>query len=108
MASNPQNWQEAFRRLKNSVSEIIRDQKVVLFFDELPWLAQPKSRFLSALDYFWNRHFSRMPNLLLIVSGSSASWMIHQVLNNKGGLYGRLSAHLRLRPFSLSESRTIS
>jgi hypothetical protein len=29
--------------------------------------------------------------------------MIHQVLNDKGGLYGRLSAHLRLRPFNLSE-----
>ena len=44
-----------------------------------------------------------MANVLLIVSGSSASWMIHQVLNDKGGLYGRLSAHLRLRPFTLTE-----
>src|SRR5476651_86287 len=85
----PKNWQEAFYRLKDAISEIQSTQKIVLFFDELPWLASPKSKFLSALDYFWNRHLSRMPNVLLIVSGSSASWMIHQVLNNKGGLYGR-------------------
>lgn len=97
----PKNWQEAFLRLKDAVSEIKSTQKIVLFFDELPWLAQSRSKFLSALDYYWNRHFSRMSNILLIVSGSSASWMINQVLNDKGGLYGRLSAHLRLRPFSL-------
>ncbi len=99
----PKNWQEAFFRLKEVIEEIQDHQKIILFFDELPWLASRKSKFLSALDYFWNRHFSRMPQVLLIVSGSSASWMIHQVLNNKGGLYGRLSAHLRLRPFTLSE-----
>ncbi len=99
----PKNWEEAFRRLRDEVAEIQNNQKIVLFFDELPWLASPKSKFLSALDYYWNRHFSRMPQVLLIVSGSSASWMIHEILNHKGGLYGRLSAHLRLNPFSLSE-----
>ncbi|HEX4839938.1 MAG TPA: ATP-binding protein [Rhabdochlamydiaceae bacterium] len=99
----PKNWEKAFLRLKDTIAEIKNDQKIVLFFDELPWLASPKSRFLSALDYYWNRHFSRMPQVLLIVSGSSASWMINEILNHKGGLYGRLSAHLRLKPFSLSE-----
>ncbi len=101
----PKNWEEAFLRLKDALDEIQNNQKITIFFDELPWLASPKSRFLSALEYFWNRHFSRMPQVLLIVSGSSASWMIHQILNHKGGLYGRLSAHLRLRPFSLSEAK---
>lgn len=100
----PKNWEEAFYRLKEGLDSLKGAQKIVLFFDELPWLAKPRSKFLSALDYFWNRHFSRMPQILLIVSGSSASWMINEILNNKGGLYGRLSAHLRLRPFTLSET----
>ncbi len=99
----PKNWEEAFVQLKKELDQLKVKQKIVLFFDELPWLASPNSKFLSALDYFWNRHLSRMDNILLIVSGSSASWMIHQVLNDKGGLYGRLSAHLRLRPFNLHE-----
>lgn len=99
----PKSWSEAFYRLKDEVCRIQPPQKVILFFDELPWLASAKSGFLSALEYFWNRHGSRMPNLLLIVCGSAASWMIKKVIHNKGGLYGRLSAEMRLHPFSLSE-----
>ena len=100
----PKNWSEAFFRLKEAVKKIQPEQKVVLFFDELPWLSSPKSGFLSALDYSWNQHLSWIPNVLLIVCGSAAAWMVNQVLNNKGGLYGRLSAHLRLVPFTLSET----
>lgn len=99
----PKTWREAFSRLKASVEAIGSKQKIVLFFDELPWLASPKSGFLSALDYAWNRHFSTMSNILLIVSGSAASWMINHVVDNTGGLYGRLSANLRLLPFNLKE-----
>jgi len=102
--SQPKTWGEAFQRLKESVEKINGKQKVILFFDELPWLASPRSGFLAALDYAWNRHFSEMSNVFLIVSGSAASWMISHVVNNTGGLYGRLSAHLRLLPFTLSET----
>jgi uncharacterized protein len=79
-------------------------ERIVLFFDELPWLASPRSEFLSALNYFWNRHASRMSNVLLIVCGSAASWMIKKVINNRGGLHGRLSAQMRLLPFTLAET----
>ncbi len=98
----PKTWGEAFGLLRDAIKDIPPSQKVVLFFDELPWLASPRSRFLQALDYNWNRHFSRMPNVLLIVCGSSAFWMVSQIVNNKGGLYGRLSAHLRIVPFTLA------
>lgn len=72
--------------------------------DELPWLASPKSGFLQALDYAWNHDLSRFPNVLLIVCGSAASWIIKKVIKDKGGLHGRLSAKIRLQPFSLSET----
>lgn len=101
----PKNWSEAFHRLYSAVQKIRPEQKVILFLDELPWLATPKSDFLKSLDYYWNQHFSWMPNIRLIVCGSAASWMIHEILNAKGGLYGRLSAHLRLLPFTLSETQ---
>jgi predicted AAA+ superfamily ATPase len=99
----PKDWSEAFHRLKEEISLIRPSQKIVLFFDELPWLSSPKSGFLRALEYFWNRHASRMPNVIVIICGSAASWMIKKVINNKGGLYGRLSAEIRLQPFSLGE-----
>ena len=99
----PKNWSEALHNLLESLKKIDVEQKIILFFDELPWLATQKSGFLSALDYFWNRHFSRMPNVLLIICGSAASWMIKKVVNDKGGLHGRLSAEMRLSPFSIGE-----
>lgn len=103
MGTKPKDWAEALNLLQLALEKIPQTQKVVLFFDELPWLAAPRSGFLRALDYFWNRHISRMNNVKLIVCGSAAAWMIHHVINDKGGLYGRLSAQMRLEPFTLAE-----
>ena len=99
----PKDWSEAFYRLQITLKEYSCASKIIIFFDEMPRLAHKGSRFLTAMDYFWNRHASRMSNVLLIVCGSAASWMIHNIINNKGGLYGRLSAHIRLKPFKLAE-----
>ncbi len=100
----PKNWSDAFTLLKNAIAEMDPSIKFIFFIDELPWLASPKSGFLAALDYCWNRHLSRMPNVLVIICGSAAHWMIKKVINDKGGLHGRLSAQMRLQPFTLGEA----
>jgi AAA+ ATPase superfamily predicted ATPase len=97
----PQAWSDAFYQLKEAIDTIDSKQKIIIFLDELPWLASPKSGFLPALEYIWNRHFSRFNNLILIVCGSAASWMLNKIVNNKEGLYGRLSASLPLYPYKL-------
>jgi hypothetical protein len=38
-----------------------------VFLDELPWLASPRSDFLSALDHFWNTFASRQRNLVVVI-----------------------------------------
>ncbi len=101
--SVPSNWTDLFNHLKNAILKIDPAVKFIFFIDELPWLATPKSRFLSALDYFWNRHLSNCSNAILIICGSAAHWMIKKVVNDKGGLYGRLSAQIKLESFTLSE-----
>lgn len=97
-------WADAFDLIKNVVEKLDPSKKFILFLDELPWLASPKSGFLSALDYAWNHNLSRFPNFLLIVCGSAASWIIRKIIKDKGGLHGRLSAKIRLQPFTLSET----
>ncbi len=77
---------------------------LILFFDELPWLATPRSGFLEDLDHFWNRYMSEDNRVILIVCGSAASWMIRKIVHNKGGLHGRLTATIRLLPFDLKET----
>lgn len=104
----PKDWFEAFLRLKDLIENgnLKRDpicNKLIIFIDELPWLDTPKSNFKSALDYFWNKYGSAKEDLLLIVCGSSTSWIISNFLSSTGGFYNRITAQIHLMPFSLKE-----
>lgn len=101
--TEPESWSDALYRLYETINALDSKHKIILFFDELPWLATPRSGFMAALEYIWNRHLSRNPNVKLIICGSAAAWMIKHVIHNKGGLYGRLSRIMPLAPFTLSE-----
>ena len=101
----PQNWQEAFELVTREIKKIPKSKKIILFFDELPWLATKKSGLLQALDYCWNTQWSRIPNFKLVVCGSAASWMLNYLINAKGGLYNRITKSLLLAPFTLEETK---
>ena len=47
---------------------------------------------------------SRQKNLVVVICGSAASWMIQKVINNGGGLHNRVTKRIRLLPFTLSET----
>lgn len=102
----PNSWQEAFNQLRRKAEELAPEKKIILFLDELPWLASPRSNFLASLEHVWNRYLSRLNNIILIVCGSAASWMLKKIIYNKGGLYGRLTAEIHLKPFTLRETET--
>ncbi|MCP4602940.1 MAG: AAA family ATPase [Proteobacteria bacterium] len=99
------SWRHALQTLALKIDKQLEKEKVVLFFDELPWLVGRRSGFFAALDHFWNSFGSRKKNLLLIVCGSAASWMINRLINNKGGLYNRITAQICLMPFTLAQTR---
>lgn len=99
----PKDWFEAFNLLKEYLQTLPQDKKQVIFFDELPWLATHKSRFLKAFGYFWNT-WAWEQNLVVVICGSAASWMIRRVVNNTGGLYNRITKRIFLQPFTLSET----
>jgi predicted AAA+ superfamily ATPase len=98
------DWFEAFNELRIGIEKHASQNRIILFFDELPWLASQRSGFLEALDHFWNRYMTDDPRVILIVCGSAASWMIKKVISNKGGLHGRLTAQIKLLPFDLKET----
>ena len=101
----PTTWIEAFDLLRKRIQDKPAGEKTILFFDELPWLASRRSQFLAALEHTWNRYFSRTKNIIVIICGSAASWMIKKVLQDKGGLHGRLTQRFQLLPFTLAETR---
>jgi len=100
----PKDWQEAFSQLREAIEKVKKQDRIILFFDELPWLASPKSEFLQDLDHFWNRYMSGDSRIIVVICGSAASWMIKKVIRDKGGLHGRLTAQIRLLPFDLRET----
>ena len=93
----PENWSEAFNLLTDYLYSLEKlNKKIVVFIDELPWLDRPKSGFLSALQYFWNQHGSKMKYLALITCGSAASWIIQNLVKAKNLLRdGFRNEHIR-------------
>ncbi|MEN0003516.1 MAG: ATP-binding protein [Bacteroidota bacterium] len=91
----PVSWQEAFQMLMSYLKEKIKatDGKLVVFFDELPWLASPKSGFLRSFSFFWN-NWAVHRNIVVVICGSAASWMIENVMRQPGGLYNRITRRI--------------
>lgn len=99
----PLNWQEAFQMLILFLEKLHQSDKPVIFLDEFPWLAGKKSDFLKAFGLFWNSWASQN-NVLVIICGSAASWMITHVVRDKGGLHNRITRRIHLQPFNLHET----
>lgn len=105
MIAKPTSWMEAFKLLSFYLDRIKDKRKKVLFFDELPWFDTPKSKFLMAFEHFWNTYCTKRNDILVVICGSSASWIIKKILQNKGGLHNRVSEKILLRPFTLNETQ---
>jgi len=101
-SSVPGSWMEAFVFLEEYLTPAIKDKKSVIFFDEFPWIQTHRSGFLSAFGHFWNTWASRQQNLVVVICGSAASWMIRHIVNNRGGLHNRITKRIRLLPFNLN------
>lgn len=94
---------EAFFQLTQLLQKLDNGQRMVIFFDELPWMDTPRSRFLPAFESFWNGWCNGHDNVMLVVCGSATSWMLSNLSRSKGGLYGRLTDEIKVSPFTLKE-----
>ncbi len=100
----PGSWLDVFILLENYLDKIPRSGKKVIFIDEFPWIATARSRFLMAFENFWNRYCTKRNDLIVVICGSAASYMIQKIIRNKGGLHNRITRQIRLQPFNLSET----
>lgn len=102
----PASWHDAFRELQTAIEHRTRRHKrVVLFLDELPWIDTHRSGFLRELEHFWNAWCSQRSDIVFIVCGSAASWMLRRIVHARGGLHNRLTQTIRLLPFTLAETK---
>lgn len=104
--STPENWLEAFSILRNYVETVETTGKKVIFLDELPWIDTQRSGFLQIFAHFWNSWAAWEKNIVLVIAGSSTSWIVNKVYNDPGGLHNRVTKRIWLEPFKLAETET--
>lgn len=100
----PKNWIEAFEQLKDYLIARKGKKKKVIFLDEFPWINTAKSGFVEKFAHFWNSWASEN-NVMIVVCGSAATWMMKNVVNGRGGLHNRISQTIYLKPFTLKQSK---
>lgn len=104
----PRDWFEAFSRLQDLLDrdDVSRDRasgRITVFLDELPWFDTARSDFKAALEFFWNGWASARRDVMLIVCGSATSWIIGNLIDDRGGFHNRVTRQIHLVPFTLSE-----
>jgi len=100
----PTSWLEAFYMLEDLVEQYVnKNKKIVLFIDEIQWMDTPKAKFMTGFEAFWNGWACHKKNIMVIVCGSSSSWILDKLINNHGGLYNRITCEIKLQPFTLRE-----
>ena len=93
------NWLELFDFIASKISSGIW----TLYLEEVQWLAEYKNELISDLKYVWDNALRHNPDLLLVLCGSSPSFMQNQVVHSKA-LYNRSMYEINLREFSLKEA----
>ena len=88
----------------NKISKMAQQEKIVFVIDEYPYLAQSQKSVSSILQQAIDHKFLKT-NMLLILSGSSMSFMENQVLGYQSPLYGRRSGQIKLLPEMFAISR---
>lgn len=101
----PNNWQEVFQLLKAHLQSLPKNKKQVIFIDELPWIATKRSGFVQLLAHLWNDYLSKEKHFILVICGSATSWIANKIVNDKGGFHNRLDQAIKLKPFTLKETK---
>ena len=103
-AEVPESWLDAFYLLEDLLKqEADGIKRLLVFIDEIQWLDTPRAGFMTGLEAFWNGWACHRHDIMLIVCGSSSSWVLDKLVNNHGGLYDRVTYQMCLAPFSLRE-----
>jgi len=100
----PKDWQYAFFELEDYLRSLgDKNQKKVIFIDEIPWLSANDPLFIRSFSHFWNS-YAEWNNVLVIICGSAASWIVRKIIRDRGGLHNRVTKRIYLEPYTLQEA----
>ena len=93
----------SFQAALEYVFELAKTKRIVLVIYEYPYVARASKSLASTLQLLIDKNKDDS-KLLLILCGSSMSYMEDHVLAYKAPLYGRRTAQLKIRPFDFFEA----
>lgn len=95
----------SYQAALDSLYEMAKNERVVMVIDEYPYLAASYQGISSLLQVQIDTKL-KSSRLMLILCGSSMSFMENQVLGYKSPLYGRRTAQFKILPFDFFETRS--
>jgi len=93
------SWTELFELL----DPVVRQRPMVLYFEEIQWLANYGSEFLAEMKPFWDDAWRHQPGLTVVLCGSAPSFIAGEIMADKA-LYARSLHEIHLRELSLVET----
>ena len=93
----------SFQAALEAVFRLSENERIVLAIDEYPYVARASKSLASTLQLLIDKYKDRS-RLMLILCGSSMSYMEDHVLAYKAPLYGRRTAQIKLQPFDFEET----
>ena len=93
----------SFQSALECVFKLAEKDRIVLVLDEYPYVARSSKSLASTLQLLIDKN-KDTSKLMLILCGSSMSYMEDQVLAYKAPLYGRRTAQMKLLPFDFEET----
>lgn len=80
-------------------------EPLVFIIDEYPYLAKSSEGISSVLQKVIDKNYLKLPNLMLILTGSQLSFMEEQVLGYESPLYGRRTGQIKLLSLNYTQSK---
>lgn len=93
----------SFQAALEYVFKLSENERLILAIDEYPYVARSSKSLASTLQLLIDKYKDNS-KLMLILCGSSMSYMEDQVLAYKAPLYGRRTAQLKILPFDFEET----
>lgn len=95
-------WREVFKLIADEIST----GKWTLYFEEVQWLASYEDTFIAELKYVWDNFLRYNRELVMVLCGSSPSFIINHVLQSKS-LYNRSQYEIPLQELNLVEAKSM-
>lgn len=93
----------SFQAAFEYVFKLAQNERLILAIDEYPYVAHSSKSLASTLQLLIDR-YKDSSKLMLILCGSSMSYMEDHVLAYKAPLYGRRTAQMKVLPFDFEET----